>query len=87
MMREQRAHLGLERRVARAGLREIDIASLGRLGERRLEDLGDPRPALGHAAPPYSSRCSQARATVQSRFTVAGEVPSTSAVSSIDKPA
>jgi hypothetical protein len=82
--REQRGHLSAETQVAGTGGIQKPLAR-GRLTiERRREKLLDPAPALGggtrHASP--SSRLSQARAMVQSRFTVAGDVPNASAVSS-----
>jgi hypothetical protein len=56
--------------------------------QRRREQLLDLAPALGGGAghPSSSSRLSHARAMVQSRFTVAGEVPNASAVSSTLRP-
>ena len=56
-----------------------------RTGQAFVEEGVDPRPLLAGHAPP-SSFFSHARATIHDRLTVAGETPSTSAVSSIVRP-
>ena len=50
-----------------------------------VKERVDPGPLLRGHAPP-SSFFSQARATIHDRFTVAGDTPSTSAVSSMVRP-
>ena len=57
----------------------------GRTGQAFVEEGVDPRPLLAGHAPP-SSFFSHARATIHDRLTVAGETPSTSAVSSMVRP-
>jgi hypothetical protein len=54
--------------------------------DRRLEEIADPASLLGRH-PPLISRNSQARASAQRRLSVAGDIPSASAVSSMLRPA
>ena len=56
-----------------------------RTGQGFVEQGVDPR-AVGAGHAPPSSFFSQARATIHDRLTVAGDTPSTSAVSSIVRP-
>lgn len=90
---QQRPHFAGEHGVA-PGLRvdERRAISGGKL-ERAMEQVCDARPlgrGIGTAhvasAAPSSSRSSQARASVQWRFTVAGEMSMASAVSSTESP-
>src|SRR5262249_39449979 len=73
-----------------AGTGGIDdgAGSAGRAGHGVVEDRANARPLFGRhdegSAP--SSRASHAFASAQRRFTVAGEMPSASAASSIDSP-
>src|SRR5579883_520697 len=72
-----------------ADLIEIAIAFARSFFQCDGEDGLDLSPLFGiHALSPLLliSRCSQARAVAHSRFTVAGEIPSTSAVSSMERP-
>ena len=91
--REERAHLGQRLRVV-ALAREERVAFVG--GElespgeellRAAEALGVHQGRSGAARPPFISRKSHALAVLQSRFTVARDTPSASAVSSSVRPA
>src|SRR5262249_35166531 len=75
-------------RIAVACVVEIRRTIVRRERDSLLHQLLDALPALGiHAgASPLIARYSHARAIVQSRFTVAGEIPRTSEVSSIVRP-
>jgi hypothetical protein len=81
--REERRHLVAQRGIARTFRVEPRAARRRLVRERAIQQRLDAAPAPrrgGRHAP--SSRLSQARAIVQSRFTVAGEMSSASAVSS-----
>src|SRR5262249_32451462 len=55
--------------------------------DRRLEQLADSLPlSARHRAPPLNSRNSHARASAQRRLSVAGEIPSAAAASSMPRP-
>jgi hypothetical protein len=81
---QERLDLGPQRRVAAAGCAHVAEPLVACVLERGAEHVLDARPALGGHAP--SSRYSQAFASCHSRFTVAVEMPSTSAVSSTERP-
>src|SRR5262249_59267903 len=74
--------------VGGAGLIKIGGAFTWRKGDGGIQDFADLLPLFRFqvAALRLSSRNSQARAVVQSRFTVDGEMPRTSAVSSTVSP-
>src|SRR5262249_1600560 len=82
---EQGENLAREVALRAAGVRDEALAFIGRPIERLMEQLADPPPAPIHELP-ESSRWSQARASVQSRPTVAAEMPSNAAVSSTESP-
>ena len=85
---EQALHLAQKLRVG-TSLGSGEGVALGRVDvERGVEDFVDALPAFaGHGSGlRSSSRASQARAIVQCRFTVAGEVSIASAVSSTVRP-
>ena len=83
----QRDDLFAHRRIVRRSIGEPAAQVGRRLLDRLLEELADLLPPLaGHAASPPSSRNSQARASAQRRFSVAGDMPSTSAASSTLRP-
>ena len=79
---EQRDHFVLNVGGLRRGAHE-GLAGGPGFGQRPLEQRADALPALRRHA---SSLCSQARAIVQCRLTVAGEMSSASAVSSTVMP-
>jgi len=95
---QQRLHFIAQRVVVPTLGVEKDVAGFGRLLERGVKHLVEPVPAvLFHRSVPESagspaadadcsSRLSQALAITQPRLTVAGDMPSTSAVSSIVDP-
>ncbi len=87
-MAEQTFHLTPKFGISMAGL--IEVAGLGRRlqRERTVQHLLHLLPSLRvHVSALRAiSRCSQARADVHSRDTVAGEIPITSEVSAIDRP-
>src|SRR5262249_3926547 len=93
---EQRRDFFLEARLPGTRVIEDDRA-IGRIArDDGVEDFADAEPFLrGHTrsfepsaldSPGASARASQALASVQRRFTVAGETPSASAASSIERP-
>ena len=74
-------------------LREPGAARVGGLLERSVKDALQPLPLFGVTSapvaslpPPSSARLSHARASAHCRFTVAGEMPRASAVSSTVRP-
>ncbi len=91
---EQRLHVGAQIGSGGAAGVERRRASL----QRQLDDLVEhrldreevcrcqPPSGVGAIAHSVSARCSQARANVQCRFTVAGAMSSSSAVSWIERP-
>ena len=83
-------HFGTERRIGCACGFNVRIALLRRQLERGCDGIVDLLPTLldvhAHSPPAFSRRASHARATFHSRFTVAVEMPSTSDVSSMDRP-
>ena len=85
---EQRRRFCAQRLVACAGLAQEAVALDGLELDGRVEQLPQSLPALGsQPAPPCcSSPISHALAAAQSRLTVLGDTPSTSAVSSIESP-
>src|SRR5262249_30563405 len=87
---EQRFHFLADTGIV-ADLSQPTRPGFRRPQESRIEQFLDPFPVLGahpHAgASPVRRRNSHARATAQSRFTVAGLTPNDSAVSSIETPA
>ena len=87
-MRQGIGDLPVQRRVAAAGLAQIHVAQGGLALQGFVEDLLDACPSIhGQVSPrPLSSRRSHARAKFQSRMTVFGATPNTSAVSSTLKP-
>ena len=89
MMVEERQHLGAHGAVV--GRLAIDPGDhVGRLAvDRRLEQLTHAAPLVGchRRRSSLSSRKSQARARLQRRFNVAGEMSSAAAASSIPRPA
>src|SRR5581483_4088525 len=88
MVFEQREDLGADGAVA-GGL-AVDPASgfLGRAVDRALEEFSNAAPLVGgHPRCSLSSRKSHARARLQRRFKVAGDMPRAAAASSIASPA
>jgi len=84
---QQRDDFDAQLLVAGAGSFDVGAALRGFLLERRAENFLDAAPALGrHQRLLPSSRRSQARASVHSRFTVASEMPMASAVCSTVSP-
>ena len=82
--RDEREHLAGDLGIR--GLTRQPRHALGRRACQALvEERVDLRPLLAGHAPP-SSFFSQARATIHDRLTVAGDTPSTSAVSSMVRP-
>jgi hypothetical protein len=86
MMIEKRQHLGAHCRIIRRFLRDPRGHARRIVVDRRLEQIADPASLL-RRHPPLISRNSQARASAQRRFNVAGDMPSASAVSSMLRPA
>ena len=84
---EQRPDLSLEIRIVLAGaIEECGLAGRVEFQGGVQNGLNLPVTLGGHAVAALSSRCSQDLAMRQSRLTVAGEIPSTWAVSSILRP-
>ncbi len=88
MVIEQRSDFGADIRIVGGLARQPCVEIGGLLFERPLEEIAHALPVAAHhrARRSLSSRKSQARASAQRRFTVAGERPSASAVSSLLKP-
>src|SRR6185436_14323623 len=82
---QQRLHLRGDRGIDRLFSFEQAFPARRVEGDRFVEHRRDPLP-VGTQAGVSSSFASQARATAQWRFTVAGEMPIASAVSSIERP-
>jgi len=82
---EERLHLRGDRGIDRLFAFEQAFPARRVEGDRFVEHRRDPLP-VGTQAGVSSSFASQARATAQWRFTVAGEMPIASAVSSIERP-
>ena len=86
MVLDQRQHLRAHRRIVLRFLRDPP-GDAGRIMiHGRLEQVADAPPLLGRHVP-LISRNSQARASAQRRFNVAGDMPRASAVSSMLSPA
>ena len=92
MRREQRFHFVSERDVVAARVAQEHRALIRRAGQRRVEDLLDPRPAAGivrhdrAARPLVMRRYSHARADCHSRVMVARDNDRTAATSSSESP-
>ena len=85
--RQERLDLAPQPEVASAGPFQEPGAIRGGPFEGLGEHGLDSSPGLSRARPQGAiSRCSQARAIVHSRLTVAGDKPMTSAVSSMERP-
>ena len=82
MRRQQPSHAGDDLRIGAGRLGQFQLACRWIEVQRFMEERRDAVPV----AQTPSSVASQARASVQCRFTVAGEVPMASAVSSIESP-
>src|SRR5215469_1063520 len=84
---EQNLHVLAEGWIGVAGSIQKGGALLGRQFERLLQQIANLLPAfLRHVSALLIWWCSQRRAVDQDRLTVAGDIPKTSAVSSIDSP-
>ena len=79
MRRDERIYLFAQGRIALAGVAQERVARARVTRQRRVKNLGDLPPAIGrhHVRRPFSAAYSHARATCQSRSTVATEMPST----------
>jgi len=94
MRGEQRFRLSQHGHIVSAAFGNEPAACMRGLIERVLKDVLESFPlrrchegsALGSSAPPSIARFSQARASAHCRFTVAGDVPMTSATSSTVRP-
>src|SRR4030095_15356713 len=87
-VREERQHLGRQRRIVAAGAVDERLALGQRPRQRRLHQLVETGPAIGaHHGPPLESACrSQSFANRQSRKTVSTDTTNTAAVSSTVSP-
>src|SRR5215469_14469825 len=84
---EQNLHFLAEGWIDVAGSIQKGWALLRHQFKRLLQQIANLLPAfLRHDSALLSWWCSQRRAVDQCRFTVAGDIPNTSAVSSIDSP-
>src|SRR5436190_1990635 len=87
---DHRVHFRTQRRIAGTRLVEVRSARRGVAIERHVERLGNLLPAIGihvdAVADPFNAEYNHARATCQSRSTVATDTPRTCAVSSTDSP-
>src|SRR5579862_1832825 len=88
MRTQQRLYFGPQSGVGGTRNFQVNLALTARQSDGLVQNFADLLPALGiHVAVLRAiSRNNQARAVIQSRFTVEAEIPRTSAVSSIDSP-
>ena len=88
VMLDERQHFVADDGIVRRFARDPAPGAGGRIAiQSRLEQIAHSSSLVRRHAGPLRSRKSQARASAQRRFTVAGEMPSASAVSSMLRPA